>query len=73
VPFVRASIDENHALAVATRARIVHCCGFDSIPSDLGVHLLWDHAKSQGGSLSWVKGFAAEMRGATSGGTAATM
>lgn len=73
VPFVRASIDENHAIAVATRARIVHCCGFDSIPSDLGVHMLWDHAKSQGGSLSWVKGFAAEMRGATSGGTAATM
>jgi short subunit dehydrogenase-like uncharacterized protein len=73
VPFVRASIDENHATAVATRARIVHCCGFDSIPSDLGVHILWDHAKAHGGSLSWAKGFVAKMRGAASGGTAATM
>jgi short subunit dehydrogenase-like uncharacterized protein len=27
----------HHARAVETGARIVHCCGFDSIPSDLGV------------------------------------
>jgi len=27
-----------HARAVATGARIVHCCGFDSIPADLGVY-----------------------------------
>jgi len=73
VPFIRDSIDENHARAIASRARIVHCCGFDSIPSDLGVHLLWDHATKHGGSLSWAKGFAGEMSGAASGGTAATM
>lgn len=73
VPFVRASIDENHAKAAETRARIVHCCGFDSIPSDLGVHILWDHARRHGGSLSWAKCFVGEMRGTASGGTAATM
>lgn len=73
VPFVRASIDENHAKAVETRARIVHCCGFDSIPSDLGVHILWDHAKAHGGSLSWAKCFVGELSGQASGGTAATM
>jgi short subunit dehydrogenase-like uncharacterized protein len=73
VPFIRASIDENHGNAIESRARIVHCCGFDSIPSDLGVHILWDHARKQGGSLSWTKGFVGEMRGAASGGTAATM
>ncbi len=73
VPFIRASIDENHAKAIETRARIVHCCGFDSIPSDLGVFILWDHAQKQGGSLSWTKGFVGEMSGAASGGTAATM
>ena len=27
-----------HARAVATGARLVHCCGFDSIPADLGVY-----------------------------------
>jgi short subunit dehydrogenase-like uncharacterized protein len=73
VPFIRASIDDNHAKAIETRARIVHCCGFDSIPSDLGVFVLWDHARKQGGSLSWVKGFVGEMSGTASGGTAATM
>ena len=40
VVFVRASIDENHELARSTGARIVHSCGFDSIPSDIGVHVL---------------------------------
>lgn len=73
VPFIRASIDENHAKAVETRTRIVHCCGFDSIPSDLGVLILSEHAHEIGGSLSWAKGFVGEMRGTTSGGTAATM
>ena len=73
VPFIRASIDENHAIASETKARIVHCCGFDSIPSDLGVHLLWDHAQKQGGKLAWVKGFVGEMSGTASGGTAATI
>ena len=73
VPFIRASIDDNHAKAVETKARIVHCCGFDSIPSDLGVYILWDHAKKHGGSLTWAKCFVGEMRGAASGGTAATM
>ncbi|HSO32646.1 MAG TPA: saccharopine dehydrogenase NADP-binding domain-containing protein, partial [Labilithrix sp.] len=31
VPFIRASIDANHVKATETKARIVHCCGFDSI------------------------------------------
>ena len=29
---------ENHAEAERTGARIVHCCGFDSIPHDLGTY-----------------------------------
>lgn len=37
--FVRRSIDAAHADAVASGARIVHSCGFDSVPSDLGVGL----------------------------------
>src|SRR5688572_12899934 len=52
VPFIRASIDDNHARAQQTGARIVHACGFDSIPSDLGVLLLREHA---GEPLLWVK------------------
>jgi short subunit dehydrogenase-like uncharacterized protein len=73
VPFIRKSIDENHDKAIATRARIVHCCGFDSIPFDLGVHMLWDRAKKDGHTLSWAKGFAGKVKGCFSGGTAASM
>ena len=36
VNFMRASIDAHHERAKQTGARIVHACGFDSIPSDLG-------------------------------------
>lgn len=37
VPWMRRMIDAHHTRARATGARIVHSCGFDSIPSDLGV------------------------------------
>ena len=39
VPFVRASADACHETAQRSGARIVHACGFDSVPSDLGVLL----------------------------------
>ncbi|HSJ91656.1 MAG TPA: saccharopine dehydrogenase NADP-binding domain-containing protein [Ilumatobacter sp.] len=35
--WMRAMIDAHQAAAERTGARIVHACGFDSIPSDLGV------------------------------------
>src|SRR5581483_7076756 len=46
VLFIRDSIDRCHDLAAGTGARIVHGCGFDSIPSDLGVLLLHDAARA---------------------------
>jgi saccharopine dehydrogenase (NAD+, L-lysine-forming) len=39
-PFVRASIDRYHEQAAENGARIVHSCGFDSVPSDLTVYAL---------------------------------
>lgn len=73
VPFVRAAIDEHHARAVETGARIVCCCGYDSIPSDLGVFMLHQRARSLGLTLGRVKYFAGESRGGFSGGTVASM
>lgn len=35
--FIRRMLDRYEAVAQASGARIVNCCGFDSIPSDLGV------------------------------------
>lgn len=40
VPFVRKSIDLHNATAIGTGARIVHSCGFESVPSDLAVYAL---------------------------------
>src|SRR5690242_1238714 len=48
VLFARASAQENHDLARSTGARIVHSCGFDSIPSDIGVHALYERAHADG-------------------------
>ncbi len=73
VLFARASIDENHELARSTGARIVHSCGFDSIPSDIGVHAL--HARIQAddaGDLTDTT-LVVRMRGGVSGGTIDSM
>lgn len=42
VLFVRDSIDRFHETAESTGARIVHSCGFDSIPSDLAMMVAAD-------------------------------
>lgn len=33
---------------VYTGAKIVHCCGFDSVPSDLGCLMMVNHMKENG-------------------------
>lgn len=70
VLFARASIDENHELARSTGARIVHSCGFDSIPSDLGVHVLHARIAADGaGELTDTTLVVTSLRGGVSGGT----
>ncbi|WP_421861124.1 saccharopine dehydrogenase family protein [Oceanicaulis sp.] len=59
--------------AKASGARIVHSCGFDSVPFDLGVYHLQAHAKEKTGKpLSRIKGRVRAMKGTFSGGTAAS-
>jgi short subunit dehydrogenase-like uncharacterized protein len=73
VLFVRDSIDRAHDTAVGTGARIVHACGFDSIPSDLGVLLLHRAASTDGaGDLEDTTFVLKAARGGVSGGTVAT-
>ncbi|MGN6686138.1 MAG: saccharopine dehydrogenase family protein [Actinomycetales bacterium] len=69
VLFVRQSIDTCHALAQQTGARIVHSCGFDSIPSDLGVLVLHEAA----GELTDTTFALLKAKGGFSGGTIASM
>lgn len=72
--FVRAMIDRYHEEAHKTGARIVHCCGFDSIPSDLGALMVQEAFKERHGKYAdEVKMAAAKMSGTFSGGTFASM
>src|SRR5438270_387299 len=58
----------------ASGARIVHCCGFDSIPSDLGVHFLQRESERRHGvPCTRVKMRVKTMRGGFSGGTVASL
>ncbi|MDA0185440.1 saccharopine dehydrogenase NADP-binding domain-containing protein [Solirubrobacter phytolaccae] len=58
-----------HDAAVASGARIVLSCGFDSIPSDLGTFLLHEAAGELGRTTFVLKA----LRGGASGGTLASM
>jgi short subunit dehydrogenase-like uncharacterized protein len=74
VLFMRESIDRCHAAAEASGARIVHACGFDSIPSDLGVLTLHRAAQEAGaGELEDTTLVIVGLRGGPSGGTLASM
>lgn len=72
-PFMRAMIDQYSDEARASGARIVHSCGFDSIPFDLGVYYVQGLAKEKfGNPAREVKGRVLAMKGGASGGTVAS-
>ncbi|QBF44808.1 saccharopine dehydrogenase family protein [Janibacter limosus] len=74
VLFVRDSAEAFHDVAKRTGARIVHSCGFDSIPSDLGV---WETARvaadEGAGTLTDTVLFVRSLKGGLSGGTIDSM
>ncbi|MCP3138218.1 saccharopine dehydrogenase family protein [Pyxidicoccus xibeiensis] len=74
VQWMRRMIDAHHEQARASGARIVHTCGFDSIPSDLGVLMMQEHMREKhGGHLGSVRLYMGPMRAGASGGTVASM
>lgn len=71
-PWVRGLIDRHHAQAAKDGTRIIPCCGFDSVPSDLGAWLvaqamLQRHGKPCAGVKACFS-----MRGGLNGGTLAS-
>jgi short subunit dehydrogenase-like uncharacterized protein len=72
VPFIRQSIDRAHDIARASGARIVHCCGYDSIPSDLGTLMVQAAMVERGGPATRVRTYVGPSRGGASGGTVAS-
>jgi short subunit dehydrogenase-like uncharacterized protein len=72
--WMHETIAQHSAAAKASGARIVHSCGFDSIPFDLGVYCLQQHAITQTGKpITTVKGRVRAMNGTFSGGTIASL
>jgi len=72
-PWVRSLIDRYDARAAAGGTRIVPCCGFDSVPSDLGALLAARHVRETSGrGCGPVKAFFA-MAGGLNGGTLASL
>lgn len=72
--WIRKMMDLHEAEAAETGARIVHGCGMDSIPSDLGVYFLQKNTRQlYGKPCSRVKMRVTELQGGFSGGTAASL
>ena len=74
VPFIRESIDSNNEIAKENNCKIIHSCGFDSIPSDLGVLLIQKEALEKYKiPCKEIKYYVRATSGGLSGGTIASM
>jgi short subunit dehydrogenase-like uncharacterized protein len=71
-PWVRELCDRYHEQAALDGTRIIPCCGFDSVPSDLGAYLLVRYMQQTlGVSCQGIKGYF-QMVGGFNGGTVAS-
>jgi short subunit dehydrogenase-like uncharacterized protein len=74
VQWIRRMIDAHHEAAVKSGARIVHTCGYDSIPSDLGTLFVQKEMERRHGKRAVkVSAYFGEAKGGASGGTVASM
>ncbi len=72
--WIREMIDEHHSAAVDSGSRIVNCCGFDSVPMDIGVWFLQQEAMRRHGSYCRsIVMLVKAAKGGPSGGTIASM
>ncbi|MGW4326730.1 saccharopine dehydrogenase family protein [Nocardia sp. NPDC004573] len=67
--FIRDAIDAYHEQAVATGAKIVNSCGYDSIPSDLSVYQLYRRTVEDNAGELVDTTLVASLKGGVSGGT----
>lgn len=69
-PWVAKIIETYHDEAKAKAIRIIPCCGYDSVPSDLGAFFVTEYArKTLGKGLASLRTVVAEFHGGISGGT----
>ena len=73
-PWMRKMIDQYQTAAEASGAKIVHTCGFDSIPSDIGVYFLQQCMREKYlAQAAEIKYRVVSSAGGVSGGTVASM
>lgn len=73
VAWVRRLIERHHPVAHSRGIFVVPCCGFDSVPADLGVLALVEEARRRGsGDLASIWGVY-RLRGGVNGGSWATL
>ena len=72
-PWVRGLIAQHHAQAEREGTRIIPCCGFDSVPSDLGAWLVAQAIRRQFGEPCVSVKACHSMRGGVNGGTLASL
>jgi len=74
VQWIRKMIDLHHDEAEKAKVKITHCCGFDSIPSDMGVYFFQNELKKKYGAYAKeIKFLVKAMSGTFSGGTLASL
>ena len=74
VQWIRKMIDQHQDAARKSGAKIVHCCGFDSVPMDIGVWFLQQEAFSKTGQYcKSISMMVKATKGTASGGTLASM
>ncbi|MEL6255465.1 MAG: saccharopine dehydrogenase NADP-binding domain-containing protein [Bacteroidota bacterium] len=74
VQWIRKMIDTHYEAARAAKVKITNCCGFDSVPSDMGVYFLQQEAKKKFGAYcSHIKMGLKAASGGMSGGTYASL
>ena len=74
IQWMSSTIRDYQEIAQASGARIVHTCGFDSIPSDLGVFYTQQQMQNAHGMYAdHVKARVGKFKGSASGGTIASM
>lgn len=74
INWVREMIDRYHETAVAATVKIVHSCGFDSVPADLGTKRLQSFGKAEFEQhCERVRIYVEDGNGGVSGGTLASV
>ena len=74
VQWMHKMIDRHHEEAKINGSKIVHACGFDSIPSDMGVYFIQREARAKRGIIAQkIKMRVAAISGGISGGTYASL